>query len=85
MEAVITGLVDEYKILNKRKELFVLGACLLCFLPGITHVTQVMIRTVEAILQVIGMKHQTPIICQLHNEIYRKIDILHIHRKQYMT
>ncbi|XP_020914782.1 sodium- and chloride-dependent GABA transporter 1 isoform X2 [Exaiptasia diaphana] len=40
MEAVITGLVDEYKILNKRKELFVAATCLLCFLPGITHVTQ---------------------------------------------
>lgn len=41
MEAVITGLVDEYKVLNKKKELFVLAACLLCFIPGITHVTQV--------------------------------------------
>lgn len=41
MEAVITGLCDEYKSLNKRKELFVALTCFLCFIPGIAHVTQV--------------------------------------------
>ncbi|KAK3746280.1 hypothetical protein QZH41_016528 [Actinostola sp. cb2023] len=40
MEAVITGLADEYKSLNKHKELFVGITCLLCFIPGITHITQ---------------------------------------------
>ncbi|XP_031574850.1 sodium- and chloride-dependent GABA transporter 1-like isoform X2 [Actinia tenebrosa] len=40
MEAVITGLCDEYKSLNKHKKLFIALTCFLCFLPGITHVTQ---------------------------------------------
>ena len=42
MEAVITGIIDEYpRYLRKRKELFIFGACLLCFLIGLSNVTQV--------------------------------------------
>ena len=40
MEAVITGFVDEYHILRKRKELFILVACIICFLLGLPCVTQ---------------------------------------------
>lgn len=40
-EAVVTGLVDEYpKVLKRRKELFIAFLCLLCFLLGIPMVTQ---------------------------------------------
>ncbi|EDO31545.1 predicted protein [Nematostella vectensis] len=40
MEAVITGIIDEYPVCRKRKELFIAVACFLCFLLGITNVTQ---------------------------------------------
>ena len=40
MEAVITGVVDEYRIFRKRKELFILVACIACFLLGLPCVTQ---------------------------------------------
>ncbi|XP_067054469.1 sodium- and chloride-dependent GABA transporter 1-like isoform X3 [Acropora muricata] len=40
-EAVVTGLVDEYpKVLKRRKELFIALLCLLCFILGIPMVTQ---------------------------------------------
>ena len=41
-EAVVTGLVDEYpRVLKKRKELFIAFLCFLCFLLGIPMVMQV--------------------------------------------
>lgn len=40
MEAVITGFVDEYRIFMKHKELFILIACTLCFLLGLSCTTQ---------------------------------------------
>lgn len=40
MEAVITGVVDEYRIFRRHKELFILVACILCFLLGLPCVTQ---------------------------------------------
>ena len=40
MEAVITGFTDEYSILRRRKELFTLAACILCFFLGLPCVTQ---------------------------------------------
>lgn len=41
MEAVITGIIDEYpRYLRKRKELFIFGGCLLCFVIGLSNVTQ---------------------------------------------
>ena len=40
MEAVITGVVDEYRIFRKHKELFILIACILCFLLGLPCVMQ---------------------------------------------
>lgn len=40
-EAVVTGLVDEYpRVLKKRKELFIAFLCFLCFLLGIPMVMQ---------------------------------------------
>ena len=40
MEAVITGVVDQYRIFRKHKEIFILIACILCFLLGLPCVTQ---------------------------------------------
>ena len=40
MEAVITGVVDEYRIFRKHKEIFILITCILCFLLGLPCVTQ---------------------------------------------
>ena len=40
-EAVVTGLVDEYPLFRKKKELFIAFLCFLCFLLGIPMVTQV--------------------------------------------
>lgn len=41
-EAVVTGLVDEYpRLLKKRKELFIALLCFLCFLLGIPMIMQV--------------------------------------------
>ena len=42
MEAVVTGLVDEYpRVLKRRKELFIAFICFCCFLLGIPIVTRV--------------------------------------------
>ena len=42
LEAVITGFADEYKTyLGRHKEKFIAVACLLCFLIGLSCVTQV--------------------------------------------
>ena len=44
MEAVVTGLVDEYgKKLRKRKELVILALCLAAFIIGLTNITAVCI------------------------------------------
>ena len=42
MEAVVTGLVDEYgKYLRKRKELVILALCGLAFIIGLSNITEV--------------------------------------------
>lgn len=42
MEAVVTGLVDEYgKKLRRRKELVILVLCAIAFLFGLTNITEV--------------------------------------------
>ena len=44
MEAVVTGLVDEYgKKLRKRKELVILVMCVIAFFFGLTNITEVRI------------------------------------------
>lgn len=44
MEAVVTGLVDEYgKKLRKRKELVILALCVAAFIIGLTNITTVCI------------------------------------------
>lgn len=44
LEAVVTGLVDEYgKKLRKRKELVILALCVIAFFFGLTNITEVRI------------------------------------------
>ena len=41
LEAVITAICDEYPMMRRHRELFVLGLVLVCFLGGLPTVTNV--------------------------------------------
>ena len=48
LEAVVTGLVDEYgKKLRQKKELVILVLCVIAFFFGLTNITEVRISVVE--------------------------------------